>query len=240
LQELPDQRLRGLPRERSTAVKQATTTIPIVMVNATDPVGRGFASSLAHPGGNITGLVQAESTELAGKRIQLFKDAVPHISRLAVVMNPQVHQGTWNVLQHSGLSLGIVSTPVWARQGTEIPDALSEAIAARPDALFAWGTFGLSYRKIIVDFASDHRLPSMYNFAEPVHDGGLIAYATNRPDLFRRAALYVAKILNGAKPAELAIEQPTKYDLVVNLKTARILGLTIPREFLLIANEVIE
>jgi ABC-type uncharacterized transport system substrate-binding protein len=226
--------------ENHAAVKQATTTIPVVMVNATDPVGRGLAASLAHPGGNITGLVQAESSELAGKRIQLFKDAVPRISRLAIVMNPEIHQAVWNVLQRAARSLGISATPAWARQGNELPDVLSAAIAARPDALFVWGTFGLSYRKIIVGFASEHRLPSMYNFAEPVQDGGLIAYASNRPDLFRRAAHYVAKILTGAKPAELAIEQPTKYDLVVNLKTARALGLTIPREFLLIANEVIE
>jgi ABC-type uncharacterized transport system substrate-binding protein len=226
--------------ENHAAAKQTTTTIPIVMVNATDPVSRGLVASLAHPGGNMTGLVQAESHELAGKRIQLFKDAVPQISRLAIVMNPEVHQAVWNVMQRAASSLGIASTPVWARQGTEIPEALSGAMAVRPDALFAWGTFGLAYRKIIVGFASEHRLPSMYNFAEPVQEGGLMAYATNRPDLFRRAADYVAKILNGAKPAELAIEQPTKYDLVVNLKTAKVLGLTIPREFLLIANEVIE
>jgi putative ABC transport system substrate-binding protein len=210
------------------------------MVNATDPVGRGLVASLAHPGGNITGLVQAESAELAGKRIQLFKEAVPQISRLAIVMNPEIHQATWNVLQPVAPSLGITLTPAWARQGTELPDALSGAIAARADALFAWGTFGLVHRTIIVGFASEHRLPSMYNFAEPVQNGGLMAYAVNRPDLFRRAAHYVAKILDGAKPAELPIEQPTKYDLVVNLKTARVLGLTIPREFLLIADEVIE
>jgi ABC-type uncharacterized transport system substrate-binding protein len=226
--------------ENHAAAKQATTTIPIVMVNATDPVGQGLVASLAHPGGNVTGLVQAESAELAGKRIQLFKDAVPQISRLAIVMNPEIHQAFWNVSQRVAHSLGIALTPVWARQGTELPGALSGAIAARPDALFAQGTFGLVYRRIIVGFASEHRLPSMYNFSEPVQDGGLMAYATNRPDLFRRAAHYIAKILNGAKPAELAIEQPTKYDLVVNLKTARVLGLTIPREFLLIADEVIE
>ncbi len=157
------------------------------MVNATDPVGRGLVASLAHPGGNITGLVQAESAELAGKRIQLFKDAVPQISRLAIVMNPEIHQAFWNVSQRVAPSLGIALTPVWARQGTELPDALSGAIAARPAALFAWGTFGLVYRRIIVSFASEHRLPSMYNFAEPVQDGGLMAYATARPIPTRRS-----------------------------------------------------
>jgi putative ABC transport system substrate-binding protein len=224
------------------AAKEATATIPIVMVNATDPLADGLVSSLARPGGNITGLVQVVSAELAGKRIQLFKDAIPQISRVVVLRNPDIStdETQWEVVEHAANSLGIALLPVKARHGSEIADALAGALQQRPDALFAIGTLNLTYRKVIVDFAATHRLPSMHSFTEAVRDGGLMAYATNRPDLYRRAAAYVAKILKGAKPADLPIEQPIKFELVVNLKTAMALGLTIPRDFLLLADEVIE
>jgi putative ABC transport system substrate-binding protein len=225
------------------AAKQATTTIPIVMVNATDPVGEGLVASLARPGGNITGLVQVVSAELAGKRLQLFKEAVPQISRVAVLMNPDMttDQPQWDVLERAAQSLGIAVQTVWARQGSELSDALATMIQQRPDALFGMNDgLNLTYRKAIAEFAAEHKLPSMHAFAEAVLDGGLMAYAANRPDLFRRAATYVAKILKGAKPADLPIEQPVKFELVVNLKTAKVLGLTIPSDFLLRADEVIE
>ena len=205
------------------AAKQATTTIPIVMVNATDPVGEGLVKSLARPGGNITGLVQVVSAELAGKRIQLFKDAVPPISRVAVLMNPDMttDQSQWKELERAARSLGIALQTVLARQGSDIADALARAMHERPNALFAMNNgLNLTYRKEIADFAIEHRLPLMHAFEDAVRDGALIAYATNRTDLFRRAASYVAEILKGAKPANLPIEQPTKFELVVNLKTA--------------------
>jgi putative ABC transport system substrate-binding protein len=224
------------------AAKQATTTIPIVMANAFDPVADGLVASLARPGGNITGLVQIVSADLAGKRIQLFKDAVPQISRVAVLMQPDTttDQAQWRVLERAAKSMGIAVHVVEARNGDEIADGLASAMQERPDALFAMGPLNLTYRKVIVDFAVEHRLPSMHSFAEAVRDGGLLAYATNRADLFRRAAIYTAKILNGAKPADLPIEQPVKFELVVNLKAAKALGLIIPRDFLLLADEVIE
>ena len=223
--------------------KQATTIIPIVMVNAFDPVAEGLVTSLAQPGGNITGLVQNVSAEFASKRIQLFKDAVPQISRVAVLTDPDMatDQSQWNVLTRAAQSLGITLQAAQAKDGRQIVDALTEAMQQRPDALFAFSNgLNLTYRKTIVDFAAQHRLPSMHAFAEAVRDGGLMAYATNRPDLFRRAADYVAKILKGAKPADLPIEQPIKFELVVNLNTAKALGLTIPHDFLLLADEVIE
>jgi len=225
------------------AAKQATKTIPIVMVNATDPVAEGLVASLARPGGNITGLVQVVSADLAGKRLQLFKDAVPRISRVAVLMNPDLttDQSQRDVLEHAAQSLGITVQTVLARQGGGLADALAGMIRQRPDALFGMNDgLNLTYRKAIVDFAAEHHLPSMHAFAEAAWDGGLMAYAANRPDLFRRAGAYVAKILKGAKPADLPIEQPIKFELVVNLKTAQALGLTIPRDFLLLADEVIE
>jgi putative tryptophan/tyrosine transport system substrate-binding protein len=225
------------------AAKQATTTIPIVMVNATDPVAEGLIASLARPGGNITGLVQVVSADFAGKRLQLFKDAVPQISRVAILTNPDLttDQSQWEVLQRAARTLGIALLPVLVRQGGDLAGALGEMIQQRPDALFGMNDgLNLTYRKAIAEFAAEHRLPSMFAFAEAAQDGGLLAYATNRPDLFRRAAAYVAKILKGARPADLPIEQPIKFELVVNLKTATVLGLTIPRDFLQLADEVIE
>jgi putative tryptophan/tyrosine transport system substrate-binding protein len=158
-------------------------------------------------------------------------------------MNPDLttDQSQWDVLERAAQSLGITVHPVWARQGNELADTLAGMIRQRLDALFGMNDgLNLTYRKAIVDFAAERKLPSMHAFAEAVRDGGLMAYATNRPDLFRRAAAYVAKILKGAKPADLPIEQPIKFELVVNLKTAKTLGLTIPSDFLLRADEVIE
>jgi putative ABC transport system substrate-binding protein len=225
------------------AAKQATTTIPIVMVNATDPVAGGLVVSLAHPTGNVTGLVHLVSAALAGKQLQLFKAAVPQISHVAVLMNPDFtnNQSQWNVLVDAAPTLGITLQFVRVRHGSELPDALADAMHERPDAIFAMNDgLNFTYRKLIIDFADKHQLPSMHAFTEAAREGGLMAYATNRPDLFRRAASYVAKILRGAKPADLPIEQPTKFELTVNLKTAKTLGLTISRDFLLLADEVIE
>jgi putative tryptophan/tyrosine transport system substrate-binding protein len=225
------------------AVKRATAKIPIVMANSQDPVGQGLVASLAHPGGNITGLVQIESAQFGGKRLQLFKDAVPQISRVGVIINPELKTDAaqWDVSERAANSLGITLQAVRARQGSELVGALTTAMQAGPNALFALGNgMNLTYRKVIVDFAAEHRLPSMHSFTEAATEGGLMAYAPSRPDLFRRAATYVAKIFNGAKPADLPIEQPTKFELVINLRTAKALGLTIPQPVLLLADEVIE
>jgi putative ABC transport system substrate-binding protein len=225
------------------AAKEATTSIPIVMVNAEDPVTEGLVTSLARPGGNITGLVQDLSGDLAGKRLQLFKDAVPQISRVAVFVEPGLtySDAQWAVLQPTAKSLGVTLHAIYTRQGNDLGDALTRGMEEQPDSLIALNTpLSFTYRKTIVDFATAHRLPSAHPYSEAVQEGGLMSYGTNRPDLFRRAAGYVARILNGAKPADLPIEQPTKFEFVINLKTARALGLTISRDVLLIADEVIE
>lgn len=225
------------------AMKRITSVTPIVMVNASDPIGDGIVASLARPGGNVTGLVQTPSAELVAKRLQLFKDAVPSISRLLVLTNPgyTTDQLAWPELEKAAQLLNVTLIPVNVRQGNEIADALRDALRERPNGLFGLaGSLSLTFRTVLNDFTRENHVPSMYGFAEIVRAGGLVAYATNRPDLFRRAALYVAKILKGAKPSDLPIEQPIKFELVVNLKTAEALGITLSRDFLLLADEVIE
>ena len=225
------------------AAKQATAAIPIVMVNANDPVAEGLVASLARPGGNVTGLSQVVSNEFAAKRLQLFRDAVPHISRIAVLMNPDAtnDQSQLKFLEVAAGALGLTLQVARARNSVEVADVLAGVMQGSPDALFATSNgLNLTNRKVIVAFAAEHRLPSMHAWAEAVRDGGLVAYGTSRTDLFRRSATYVAKILRGARPADLPLEQPVKYELAVNLRTAKTLGLTIPRDFLLLADEVIE
>jgi putative ABC transport system substrate-binding protein len=225
------------------AAKQATAKTPIVMVNAFDPVGAGLVPSLARPGGNITGLVQNPGAELAGKRIQLLKDAVPRISRVAVLMNPDFasDHSQWNALDRAAQLLGMTLLSVSVQRGSDLADALAKSKREQPDALFAMNNgLNLTYRRVIIDFATENRLPLMHAFAEATRDGALMSYATDRAALFRHAATYVGRILKGANPADMPIEQPTKFELVINLKTARALGLTIPRDLLLIADEVIE
>ena len=229
--------------QNHVAAKRATTKIPIVMVNAIDPVGEGLVASLARPGGNITGLVQVPSAELAGKRIQLLKDVAPQISRVAVLMNPDFDSdySQLTALGHAAQSLKVTLFAVSARRGSELADALAKSIGEHPNALFAMNNgLNLTYRKVIIEFAAEHRLPLMHSFTEATRDGGLISYATDRPALFRHAAALAGKILKGANPADMPIEQPTGFQLAINLRTANALGLTIPRDLLLVADEVIE
>jgi len=229
--------------QNHVAAKQATKKIPIVMVNSIDPVGQGLVASLARPGGNITGFVQVPSAELAGKRIQLLKDVVPQILRVAVLMNPDFASdySQLRALEHATQSLNLALFAVSARRGGELADALTKSIGEHPDALFAMNNgLNLTYRKVIIEFAAEHRLPVMHSFTEATRDGGLLSYATDRPALFRHAAVLAGKILKGANPADMPIEQPTGFQLAINLRTAKALGLTIPRDLLLIADEVIE
>jgi len=175
--------------------------------------------------------------------MQLFKDAVPHISRVAVLMNPDigVDNSQLRDLERAAQSLGIALIPVRVRQGSELIDALAGAIREHADALFGMNDgLNLTHRSAIIDFSTRNRMPSMHAFAELAQEGGLMAYATSRPDLFRRSGVYAGKILKGARPADLPIEQPVKFELIVNLKAANALGLTIRRDFLLLADEVIE
>jgi putative tryptophan/tyrosine transport system substrate-binding protein len=225
------------------AVKNATNKIPIVMMSGSDPVEAGLVESLAHPGGNVTGLTNL-SRELGGKRLELLKEAVPKVARVAVLYDPANTSHVGEVKEVLPVTAGGLKLTIhpW-----EVPDAdgFERAFAAfskeRPDALYviagarAWGIY-----KRIAGFALKNRLPSMYVNREGVDSGGLISYGSDLTDSYRRVATYVERILNGANPAELPVEQPTKFELAINLKTAKQIGLTIPQSVLARADKVIK
>jgi putative tryptophan/tyrosine transport system substrate-binding protein len=221
------------------AAKRATSTIPIVFVASIDPVATNIAASLARPGGNVTGFTGTHA-DLMGKRLELLRETVPRVARIALlahVANP----GNAEYMRQADLAaqaLGITVQHVMVQDVHDFERAFKEARGASAviqldDVLFT------SHRKQIVDLAVAHSLPTMYGFREFVDAGGLMAYGPDLPDLYRRAATYVDRIIKGANPGELPIEQPTKFELVINLKTAKTLGLRIPPSLLLRADEVI-
>ncbi|MBI2157858.1 MAG: ABC transporter substrate-binding protein, partial [Candidatus Rokubacteria bacterium] len=218
------------------------TTIPIVMAVTGDPLSTGLVASLARPGGNVTGLMQL-GAGLAAKRLELLKEVVPGIARLALLWNPANpdQKSHFNEAQAGARALGVALQSIEVRRGEEFERAFGAMLRDRPAALLmtADPVHQLSIDWIIA-FASRHRLPVMYQLKENVERGGLISYGPIRDDLVRRAALYVDKILKGAKAGDLPVEQPTTFQLVVNLKTAKALGLTIPPLVLLRADRVIE
>jgi putative ABC transport system substrate-binding protein len=227
------------------AAKQATKTIPIVFVGAADPVQSGLVTSLARPGGNATGL-SALSPELVGKCLELLAQAVPGVSRVAVLWQPgaQGERTDKDMLKGADVAtraLGMRLQFVEARGPTEFDRAFSDMTRARADALTVLvSPMFFGERRRLVDLAAKTRLPTVFPWREYVDAGGLMAYGADLADLFRRAATYVDKILKGAKPGDLPIEQPTKYELIINLKTAKALGLTIPQSLLQRADQVIE
>jgi putative ABC transport system substrate-binding protein len=224
------------------AAKQATTTIPIVLANAGDPVGSGLVASLAKPGGNITGL-SLMAPELGGKRLEILKEVLPNISRVAVLWNAA---NPYSALvlretQAAAKKLSIHLEPLEVRSPDDFDTAFSSSVAQRVEAIIAVEdplTFG--HRKLIAEFSTKNRVPGIYGLREFVDSGGFLAYGANVAELYRRAAGYVDKILKGAKPADLPVEQPTKFELVINLKTAKALGITVPLTLLARADEVIE
>jgi len=225
------------------AVRQATQTIPIIMPAASDPVGAGFVASLARPGGNITGLT-GYSPELNGKRLEILKEAFPKLSRVALLLSPNFPGSTLDLkeTESAARALGLRMQPLEVRDDSDIDRSFKAMIKERADALTMFPGHPVLFvnRKKIVELAANHRLPTMYSLIEFVEAGGLMFYG---PDLlvgYRRAADYVDKILKGAKPAELPVEQPTKFDLVINLKTAKQIGLTIPPNVLARADRVIK
>ena len=226
----------------SRALKEATSTIPIVMAQDTDPVGSGFVASLARPGGNITGLATL-APEMGGKQLELLKEIVPRLSRVAIIGN-STNPGDAQALRETVLAAG--SVEVYLRyldvlDPKDIETVFRAAAKGRADGLLVLGNPILNaHRKQIVDLVVKHRLPATYTRPEFIDAGGLIYYGTNYNDLFRRAAIYVDKILKGAKPAELPVEQPTKFELVINLKAAKQIGLTIPPNVLARADRVIK
>jgi putative tryptophan/tyrosine transport system substrate-binding protein len=224
------------------AAKHATQTIPIVMANAGDPVKAGVIGSLASPGGNVTGLTMIQA-ELSGKRLQLLKEAAPNIAVVAVIWNPTDPPAAdfLRETEAAARSLGLKLHAIEARSSAELDAAFNAVADVRPSAFFTLpgGMFQDNVRRII-DFAARHRLPGVFPNRDFVAAGGLLSYATSLAENWRRAATYVDKILKGAKPADLPVEQPTKFELVINLKTAKALGLTIPPAVLARADEVIE
>ncbi len=227
------------------AAKQATRTLPIVFAFAVDPVTDGLVTSLARPGGNVTGL-STLLAELVGKRLELLKQAVPGVSRVAVLWQPGAQgERTEKDLQKeaevAARALGVRVQFVEARGPADFDRAFSDMTRARAGALTVFGSaMFFDERRRLVDLAAKNRLPAVYGLKEYVDAGGLMAYGANVADLFRRAATYVDKILKGAKPGDLPVEQPTKFELVINLKTAKALRLTIPQSLLQRADEVIQ
>jgi putative ABC transport system substrate-binding protein len=223
------------------AAKQATKTIPIVAISA-DPVATGLVASLARPGGNITGLSLVVGAAMSGKQLELVTEMLPKVRRVGFIWDPANPALTLRYRQvgTTARTLGVQIESIEVRRPRELEGALASTIAKRVGALIVPPRIAIAYRRQIVDWAAKNRLPVMYEDREAVVLGGLMSYSANVADLFRRAAGYVDKILKGARPADLPIEQPTKFELVVNLKTAGALGITIPPSLLLRADHVIE
>ena len=223
------------------AAKRATSTIPIIMVSVADPVGSGLVESLAHPGGNVTGF-SIIATELSAKRLQLLKEAIPRLARVAILWNPATpwHPKVTEDLKAVAPGLSMELSFVSVQTPEQIVPAFSAVGRAHAEAVYVLGdAFFLTHRMTLLKLASKHRLPVIYGERHFADAGALLSYGPNYQDLFRLSAGYVDKILKGAKPGDLSIEQPTKFELVVNLKTAKALGITIPKSILLRADEVI-
>jgi len=230
----------GSPATR--AAKERTVTIPIVMAQDSDPVGNGFVTSLARPGGNITGL-STLAPEISGKQLELLKEIVPKLSRVAV-LGTSTRPGNAQSLKETELAAGAFGVNLQyldVLSPKDIDTAFREAGKGRADVVLALTSFVLnSHRTQVVDLAVKNRLPAIYDRREFVEDGGLMSYSVSSTELFRRAAIYVDKILKGAKPTELPVEQPTKFELIINLKAAKQIGLTIPPNVLARADRVIK
>ena len=227
--------------EAVLAARQATSAIPIVFGTASDPVGTGLVASLARPGGNVTGLSN-QSAELAGKRLELLREVLPGLRRLAIMANIGSPIGVLEMsdVQAAARTLGIEVAPLEIRRAEDIAPAFA-ALKAQADVLYVVGD-ALTAANLtrIITFSHTARLPTIFNARDFVQAGGLMSYAPNYPAQFRRAAELVDKILRGTKPGDIPVEQPTEFELVLNLTTAKALGLTIPESFLLRADEVIE
>ena len=225
------------------AARNATRTIPIVTIFAGDPVELGLVTSLGRPGGNVTGTTFTPSPQLFAKQLQILKEAVPRVSRVAFLLNPADTSFAPQIkeVEVAARSLGIRLQRLETRGLEELDSAFAAMARERADALLvlAGSTF-LAYRTRLAELAIKGRLPMMCSFREMVEAGGLMSYAVNMVDFIGRAAVYIDKILKGAKPADLAMEQPSNFELVINLKTAKALGLTIPQSLLLRADEVIQ
>ena len=224
-----------------TALKKATTSIPIVFAVAVDPIGIGLVESLSHPGGNVTGL-SLQAADSAGKRLELLRQIVPDLRRLAILFDVSYPATMLEMERVSAAArkFGLAVTPLGIKHGEEIPPVLV-ALNGQADALYVVeNSLVATNSSRISALAIDIKMPTTFTTADTVRGGALMSYGANFPALYRRAAEYVDRIFRGAKPGDLPVEQPTKFDLVVNLKTAKALGLTIPPNLLVLADEVIE
>jgi len=223
------------------ALQRASRTVPIVMAQGIDPVGAGFVQSLARPNGNVTGFIQFEYS-LAGKWMELLKEVAPNVGRVAVLREPgSAAIGQWAIIQAVAQPMGVELRPIDLSNANEIERAISEfAKAPNGGLIVAVSAASLIHRQLIIALAAQHRLPTTYAYRIFVTSGGLMTYGANIESLYRRAAGYVDRILKGEKPDDLPVQAPTKYELVINLKTAKALGLQIPDRLLARADEVIE
>ena len=229
--------------QATLAAKNATKTIPIIMVAVADPVRIGLIASLVRPGGNITGLALFAGTEIIGKHLELLKEAVPNLSRVAVLSNPAnpMHVLRLREVEVAGRSLRVQVQILKAQGPEEFDSAFAAMTRERAGALYVVGDpMFVSHRRRLAELAAKSRLPAVYELKDYVEAGGLMVYGPSTLDMYRRAATYVDKILKGAKPNDLPVEQPTKFELVINLKTAKALGLKIPPSLLARADQVIE
>jgi putative tryptophan/tyrosine transport system substrate-binding protein len=227
----------------TAAIHRETQTIPIVFAAVADPVGSGFVESLSHPGGNITGFLNLEAT-LAEKWLELLKEIAPGTKRVGVMFNPQTApfaQYYLRPIENMARKFGVTTFRLPVRDDNDIENAREELARDRDSGLIAMNdSFVLVHRRLIIELAARHQIPTIYTDKINSMDGGLISYGVTLPDLFSRAAVYVDRILRGANPAELPVQGPTKFELVINLKTAKALGLTVPATLLARADEVIE
>src|SRR6266498_4107066 len=224
----------------AAAAKRATSTIPIVFASHADPIRSGHVASLARPGGNITGLTVMMS-ETSAKSLELLKEAIPGLSRVAVLWDPATpsHRPALNAVEVMGRALGLRLQPLAVPGATEFDNAFSAMVQERAGGVLVLSTpLFIGGARRLAELAMKHKLPTMFGPREHVEAGGLLSYSPDRADLYRRAAIYVDKILRGAKPADLPVEQATKFELVINMKTAKALGLTIPQSLLVRADEI--
>ena len=230
------------PNRFLDAARKATTSIPIVMVYANDPVGRGYIASLAHPGGNITGLTWDPSVEIFGKHVEFLTELSPRPSRIAGIVDPASHHVSyWKEAEGAAKRRGVTLQYVEVRAANELPKAFDTIVAGRARAVMVFGSPYLwGARTQIAELARKHALPTIYTYREGPDAGGLMSYGTSLTESWRRAAGYVDKILKGARPGDLPVEQPTTFELVINMKTANALGLTISPSLRLRADHVIE
>jgi putative ABC transport system substrate-binding protein len=232
----------SLGGEAAAAAKQASSAIPIIVVNAGDVVETGLASSLARPGGNVTG-VNDQSAVLSAKRLEFLKELVPAATRVAVLWNANDRAMTlrYREIEKAALALHVTIEPLGVREPDDFDVALSAMSRTRPDAMMmVTDALTVLNRQRIIDYAAAHRIPTVYEYGYLVQAGGLMSYGGDMAENFKLAAEYVSKILKGAKPSDLPVQQPNRYFLVINLKTARALGLTVPQSLQLRADQVIE